>query len=124
MRAVEVELSVDVAKVGSDRLGGHEQGLGDLAISEATSGHLGDASLRRGQGVGTRHALAARVGPRGQKLVLGSPGQWRCITALSKLERLAQRLAGGAALTGASLCRSQVAERPRQLEAGRRISQR
>ncbi len=119
MRAVEVELSVDVTEVGPDRLGGHEQGLGDLAVRETARGHLGDAAFRRGQGVGTRHALAPRMGPRGQQLFTGSPRQRRGITPLSEFERLAQRLARGAALSGAPLRRSQVAEGVRQLEAGR-----
>jgi hypothetical protein len=33
-------------EVGADRLGGHEQRLGDLAVGEAAGGHLGDATLR------------------------------------------------------------------------------
>jgi hypothetical protein len=44
----DVQLAIDVAEMGLDRLAGDEQDLGDLWVAAPLDGELGDAPLRRG----------------------------------------------------------------------------
>src|SRR5580704_28328 len=45
LRALEVELLVDVAEVGADRLDRNEQGARDLAVGQSARRELGDPPL-------------------------------------------------------------------------------
>src|SRR3954451_19975884 len=89
--AADRELAVGRGQVLLDGLARDEQCLRDGRVGLALRGELGDASLVRGERVGTRGTRAAGGDPQ---LGAGELRQRARAATLGKVERRAQRLAG------------------------------
>src|SRR5579859_1449602 len=67
--AGDVELLIDVCKVGVDRLVGDEQQLSDLGVAVSARGELGNPQLAGREGLDASESRAARLGAGRAELV-------------------------------------------------------
>lgn len=113
---VDPQLAEDAREVTLDRACGHEEGLGDLAVSESLAGELGDAALAGCQRVEPRENDPAWAGARGAELGLGIFGEGPGACVVGGVECLTEELSCFGAAVAPPQHRAEVSEGTRPLQ--------
>src|SRR5690242_15334156 len=89
----DVELLIDVCKMGVDRLVGDKQQLSDLGVAVSMSSELSDAQLAGGEGLDAGEPRAARSGTCSAQFIHGALAEQLSARAGGVVDRAAKRFA-------------------------------
>src|SRR5829696_1413913 len=116
----DVELVVGRVEVCLDGLYGQKELLGDLAVGEASGGHLRNPPLTGGQALDPDGDEARQLLAGSPELAVGALGEREGAAAPGELEAGAQRLPGVPSVAGSPQHGPEVGEGARVLEPGGR----
>src|SRR5215211_9333151 len=120
--ARDAELSVDVRQVDLDRLRGHVQRVGDVAVAPPLRREVGDAPLARGQRFGAGECLAPRAAAGGVELRPGARCERLRTAVVGDLNRLQERRASFRGLSRVPQGRPERGERLREFQSRRGVA--